>query len=115
MAYPEKDGVSAGCWSPAVRSLDVHWSAGVANHFFYLVAEGTGSQTHSCGVKATIQGLGPGAAAAIWYRALTVYLTADATFASARLATIQAASDLHGVSSPQVSVVKTAWKAVAVP
>jgi hypothetical protein len=32
---------SANCWVSNLRRLDVHYSSGVANHFFYLLAEGS--------------------------------------------------------------------------
>jgi zinc metalloprotease ZmpA len=114
MAFPEKDGESSGCWSPEVAWHDPHASAGVANHFFYLLSEGSGSQTHTCGTKGAVHGIGADAAAAIWYRALTVYFTADTSFSDARAATLRAASDLHGSSSKQVKAVAAAWRASGV-
>ena len=45
MDKPSKDGSSADCWSAGVGNLDVHYSSGVANHFFYLLAEGSGAKT----------------------------------------------------------------------
>ena len=47
MWRPNKDGSSADCWYSGVGSLDVHYSSGPANHFFYLLAEGTGTKTFS--------------------------------------------------------------------
>jgi len=41
MINPSSDGASADCFYPLVGLLDVHYSSGVANHFFYLLAEGT--------------------------------------------------------------------------
>ena len=40
-----KDGNSADYWSSSVGNLDVHYSSGVANHFAYLLAEGSGAKT----------------------------------------------------------------------
>jgi Zn-dependent metalloprotease len=45
MDKPSKDGGSADYWSSSVGSQDVHYSSGVANHFFYLLAEGSGAKT----------------------------------------------------------------------
>ena len=46
MDKPSKDGNSADCWSSSVGNLDVHYSSGVANHFAYLLAEGSGAEDH---------------------------------------------------------------------
>ncbi|PTT93437.1 peptidase M4 family protein, partial [Pelomonas sp. HMWF004] len=35
MIKPSSDGRSADCWYSGVGSLDVHYSSGVANHFFF--------------------------------------------------------------------------------
>jgi Zn-dependent metalloprotease len=115
MYYPEKDGTSAGCWSSSVGSLDVHYSSGVANHFFYLLAEGSSSAlTHVCNTGLTVTGIGKDSAAKIWYRALTVYMTSSTNYAGARAATINAANDLFGAGSPESTAVATAWSAVKV-
>ncbi len=45
MDKPSKDGASADSWSSSVGTKDVHYSSGVANHFFYLLSEGSGSKT----------------------------------------------------------------------
>lgn len=42
---PSMDGVSADSWSRSVGRLNVHYSSGVGNHFFYLLAEGSGAKT----------------------------------------------------------------------
>ena len=39
------DGSSPNCWSTNTKNLDVHYSSGVGNHFFYLLAEGSGAKT----------------------------------------------------------------------
>ena len=33
------------CWSRRLGNADVHYSSGVGNHFFYLLAEGSGAKT----------------------------------------------------------------------
>ena len=45
MDNPSLDGGSMNCWSSTVGNLDPHYSSGVGNHLFYLLAEGTGSKT----------------------------------------------------------------------
>jgi Zn-dependent metalloprotease len=114
MAHPERDGRSVGCWSPQIRELGVHYSSGVANHFFYLLAEGTGSETHTCNTGARFSGIGREDAARIWYRALTVYMTSTTDYRGARKATLEAADDLFGDDSDERKVVAQAWEAVKV-
>ena len=81
----------------------MHYSSGVANHFFYLLAEGSGAKTIS-GVAynsptcngSTVTGIGRDKPRKIWYRALTVYMTSTTNYAGARDATLNAARDLYG-------------------
>jgi zinc metalloprotease ZmpA len=112
MSDPKKDGRSANCWSSSVGSLDVHNSSGVANHFFYLLAEGSASSP-TCN-SSSVTGIGRSAAEKIWYRALTVYMTSGTKYAGARTATLSAASDLYGSTSTQYKAVAAAWSAVSV-
>lgn len=122
MIKPSVDGVSADCYYSTVGNLNVHYSSGVANHFFYLLAEGTtnGSPSPTCATGNTrvasglgsVTGIGRAKAEKIWYRALTTYMTAGTTFAAARTATINAANDLYGANSAESNAVATAWTAV---
>ncbi|GAA4123060.1 M4 family metallopeptidase [Knoellia locipacati] len=121
MDNPSSDGKSVNCWSSSVANLDVHYSSGVGNHFFYLLAEGSGAKTiggvaHSSTTcnGSTVTGIGRDAAAKIWYRALTVYMTSSTNYSGARAATIKAAGDLYGASSTQAATVAAAWDAVSV-
>jgi len=121
MDKPSMDGASQDCWSTATKRVDVHYSSGPANHYFYLLSEGSGAKTIN-GIAynsptcngSTITGIGHDAAAKIWYRALTVYMTSSTNYAGARVANINAATDLYGASSTQVAAVKAAWSAVSV-
>ncbi|MFC4784511.1 M4 family metallopeptidase [Nocardioides sp. MAHUQ-72] len=121
MDKPSLDGGSQDCYTTRTKSVDVHYSSGVANHYFYLLSEGSGAKTingiaynsPTCnGVAVT--GIGRDAAAKIWYRALTVYMTSSTNYAGARVANVNAATDLYGAGSTQVAAVKAAWTAVAV-
>jgi len=122
MDKPSKDGASADCWSSSVGNLDVHYSSGVANHFYYLLAEGSGAKTIN-GVSynsptcdaSTVTGIGRAAAEKIWYRALSVYMTASTNYTAARIATLNAAADLYGAGSPEQNGVDAAWHAVNIP
>jgi Zn-dependent metalloprotease len=121
MDKPSRDGSSVDCWSPTVATLDVHYSSGVANHFAYLLAEGSGAKTVN-GVAhnsptcdgSTVTGIGRDKLGAIWYRALTVYMTSSTTYAAARTATLNAAKDLYGDGSAEQAAVAAAWRAVSV-
>jgi zinc metalloprotease ZmpA len=118
MAQPSRDGASQDCYSPSTGSADVHYSSGVANHFFYLLSQGSGTGPYdsstTCAGAPAVTGIGNGAAEKIWYRALTVYMTSSTKYAQARTATINAANDLFGAGSAQASAVAAAWTAVNV-
>ncbi|HMB55663.1 MAG TPA: M4 family metallopeptidase [Arenimonas sp.] len=122
MFKPSLDGASPDCYTSTIGNLDVHYSSGVANHFFYLLAEGavvpagfnlTKSQL-VCNGNTAITGVGRDAAAKIWYRALTVYLTSSSKYTNARASTLKAATDLYGAGSAQYNAVAAAWSAVSV-
>ncbi|KAB1989746.1 M4 family metallopeptidase [Streptomyces triticiradicis] len=121
MDKPSKDGNSADCWSGSVGNLDVHYSSGVANHFAYLLSEGSGAKTVN-GVAydsptcngSTVTGIGHDKVGRIWYRALTVYMTSSTNYAGARTATLNAAKDLYGAGSTEYAAVAAAWSAVSV-
>ena len=121
MDNPIADGSSPNCYSSNTKNLDVHYSSGVGNHFFYLLAEGSGAKTiggvaHSSPTcnGSTVTGIGRDAAGKIWYRALTVYMTSSTNYAGARTATLNAARDLYGAGSVQQNTVAAAWSAVSV-
>ncbi|GAA2783043.1 M4 family metallopeptidase [Kitasatospora paracochleata] len=121
MDQPSKDTKSADCWSSSVGGLDVHYSSGVANHFAYLLAEGSGAKVIG-GVSynsptcngSTVTGIGRDKLGKIWYRALTVYMTSTTDYAGARTATLKAATDLYGAGSAEYAAVAGTWSAVAV-
>jgi zinc metalloprotease ZmpA len=117
MYKPSLDGASKDCWYSGIGSIDVHYSSGVANHFFYLLAEGSspagGPASPTCN-GSSISGIGRDAAGKIWYRALTVYMTSSTNYAGARQATLKAATDLYGAGSTQYNAVAAAWSAVSV-
>jgi len=122
MFKPSLDGASPDCYKGTIGSLDVHYSSGVGNHFFYLLAEGatvpsgfslTASQL-VCNGDTNAGKIGRDAAQKIWYRALTVYMTSNTSYAGARTATLKAAADLYGSTSTQYAGVASAWSAVGV-
>ncbi|GAA2428315.1 M4 family metallopeptidase [Streptomyces coeruleofuscus] len=121
MDKPSKDGDSKDAWSSSLGGLDVHYSSGPANHFFYLLSEGSGAKTIN-GVTydsptsngSTVTGIGRTKALQIWYKALTTYMTSTTKYAAARTATLNAASALYGASSTEYKAVAAAWSAVNV-
>ena len=82
----------------------VHINSGIPNNVFYLVAKGG---THHRGGSMT--GIGADKAAAIWYRALTSFMTSSTNFAGARTATLNAATALYGTGSTEYNAVCSAW------
>ncbi|GGM21709.1 hypothetical protein GCM10010129_77550 [Streptomyces fumigatiscleroticus] len=125
MDQPSKDasakGTSQDYWTTDTKKLDPHFSSGVANHFFYLLSEGSGarslnglaydSPTHD---GLPVAGIGLENATSVWYRALTRYMTSTTDYAGARTATLQAAADLFGPTSDAYEAVGNAWAAVNV-
>lgn len=98
-----------------------YFSSGIANHFFYLLAEGTvlGIPSRTCNpwdcrvatrTNQTLIGIGQNKAGWIWYRALTTYFTSDTDYYEAQVATLQAAKDMF--TDVEVKAVKDAWSAV---
>ncbi|MGO4458169.1 M4 family metallopeptidase [Streptomyces sp. M-16] len=121
MDKPSKDGGSADSWYSGVGNLDVHYSSGPANHWFYLASEGSGAKTvngvsynspTSDGLPVT--GIGRDKAQLIWYKALTTKFNSSTDYAGAREGTIAAATELYGAGSAEVKNVTDAWAAVNV-
>ncbi|MFI1156401.1 M4 family metallopeptidase [Streptomyces sioyaensis] len=119
---PSKDGKSPDFYKPGIGRLDnSHLAAGVANHFFYLLSEGSGkkvingttynSPTYD-GAKVT--GIGRDKAARIWYKALTTQFTSATDYKGARAGTLKAAAALYGKGSTAYRTVAKAWTAVHV-
>ncbi|MGD2107984.1 MAG: M4 family metallopeptidase [Phycisphaerae bacterium] len=68
----------------------VHSGSGIPNHAFAIMTDGKTFNGYA------VDGIGPIKAAAVWYRALTTYLTAASDFEAAYAALNQAATDLIG-------------------
>ncbi|MEW6367324.1 MAG: M4 family metallopeptidase [Acidobacteriota bacterium] len=109
MIKPSLDGQSPDAWSPALANIaDPHISAGPMNRAFYFMAQGASadpnSPAYSPYLPRGMAGIGNHNAARIWYRAMTVYLTKNATYLDARAACMMAAKDLYGRTSTAVAV-----------
>ncbi|MGV9936176.1 M4 family metallopeptidase [Streptomyces olivaceoviridis] len=121
MDKPSKDGASKDSWYSGIGGVDVHYSSGPANHFFYLLSEGSGAKVingvsynspTSDGLPVT--GIGRDKALQIWYRALTTKWTSTTNYAGARTGTLAAAGELYGTTSAEYKAVQDAWAGVGV-
>lgn len=109
MADPHNGGTSLSqpYWQPkSVSEMytgsedngGVHTNSGIVNHAFYLYATAVTKE------KAEL----------IFYKALTDYLTMTSTFIDLRIAVIQAATDVYGASSTEVTRAKEAFTSVGI-
>jgi thermolysin len=91
----------------------VHINSGIASHAFYLAIEGGTNRTSGL----SVQGIGAAnreQMEKVFYRAFTQLLPANARFATARAATLQAAQDLYPGNSAIANALTQAWTAVGV-
>ncbi|PEA55502.1 bacillolysin [Bacillus pseudomycoides] len=86
----------------------VHTNSSIINKAAYLLANGG---TH---YGVTVNGIGKDKVGAIYYRANTLYFTQSTTFSQARAGLVQAAADLYGANSAEVTAVKQSYDAVGV-
>ncbi|MFF1381806.1 M4 family metallopeptidase [Streptomyces sp. NPDC058308] len=121
MDKPSKDGASKDSWYSGVGNVDVHYSSGIANHFYYMLSEGSGAKVingvsydspTSDGLPVT--GIGRDKASLIWFKALTTKFTTTTNYAAARTGTLAAAGELYGTTSAEYKAVANAWAAVNV-
>jgi thermolysin len=91
----------------------VHINSGIPNHAFYLAI--AGGTNRVSGLSVTGVGLANiEQMEKVFYRAFTLLMPANSTFATARAATIQAARDLYSTNPAVVNAVTQAWTAVGV-
>ncbi|MEU5948609.1 proprotein convertase P-domain-containing protein [Micromonospora sp. NPDC047465] len=125
MYNPSLDGASHSCWSTTTKNIDVHYSSGVANHFYFMLAEGSGATPYGtspvCGTAPAVTGIGRAKAEKIWFRALDTYFTSNTSYVNttnpantARAYTLSATTDLYGLCSTEYKTVQAAWTAVNV-
>ena len=90
MIKPSADEKSSNCYYSGVADLNAHYSSGLANHFFYLLSQGT---TDGVPSKTCVQGdtkvasgfgtiveIGKNKASQIWYLALSAYMTSSTNY-----------------------------------
>jgi Zn-dependent metalloprotease len=118
MIDPSSDGMSPNWWYSGIEYLDVHYSSGPMNRFFYFLSQGASSDAtshaYSPYLPGGMAGVGNDKAARIWYTAMTEWLTPVARYADARVAGIAAATELYGDGSPEVQAVRNAFAAINV-
>lgn len=111
-AYGDPDHYSRRYIGPQDNG-GVHINSGIANQAFYLAIEGGTNRTSGLAVT------GVGATnreqmERVFYRAFTLLLPANASFAQARAATVQVARELYGAGGAVERAVTQAWTAVGV-
>lgn len=111
MNDPKLDGLSLDYYTDYKSSTDVHYSSGIPNLVFYLLSQGGIHPRGRSNINVT--GIGIAKAAQIFYKANTSLFTSQSTFAAAKTATEQAASQL-GYSAAEIASVTAAWQAVGV-
>jgi len=118
MIDPASDGMSPNWWYSGIEYLDVHYSSGPMNRFFYFLSQGApsdaASPAYSPYLPGGMAGVGNDKAARIWYTAMSEWLTPVARYADARVAGIAAATELYGDGSPEVQAVRNAFAAINV-
>lgn len=95
--YDQPDNMS-NYYNTTSDNGGVHTNSGIPNKAGYIIAQ-------SIGCAKTAQ---------IYYRALTSYMTTTTNFLGARNALIQAATDLYGASSTEVTTIGNAYDTVGV-
>ncbi|GAA3375893.1 M4 family metallopeptidase [Streptomyces sannanensis] len=121
MDKPSKDSRSKDYWYSGIGSVDVHYSSGPANHFFYLLSEGSGAKTVN-GVSydsptvdgLPVTGIGRDKAELIWFKALTTKWGSSTNYAGARAGTEAVAAALYGTASAEYKSLQDAWAAIGV-
>ncbi len=118
MYNPNLDGSSDTCWTSATPGKDPHYSSGPGNHFYFMLAEGSGATAYGtspvCGGAPAVTGIGRDKASKIWYRALDVSFTSTESYAKARVDTLAAAAFLYTQCGTEYKAVQAAWNAVTV-
>ncbi|WP_326823372.1 M4 family metallopeptidase [Streptosporangium sp. NBC_01639] len=118
MHKPSQISGHPDCYSSSVPNLEVHAGAGVQNHWFYLLSQGTnptnGQPVSPTCNSSTVTGVGIQKAGQIFMGALQRKTTAW-THLLVRKASLEAAIQLFPGSCAEFNTTKAAWAAVNVP
>ena len=97
-------------WDP---NGECHNNDGPFIYWYYLLCQG-GSGTNDIGNAWNVTGITMAEAKLIAFRGSTVYFTQNTAYADARIAMIEAATDLYGACSQELAATTNAWYAVGV-
>ncbi|WP_067177804.1 M4 family metallopeptidase [Microtetraspora niveoalba] len=119
--YMHKPSLISGnpdCYSSSVPPMEVHAGAGIQNHWFYLLAEGSnptnGNPVSPTCNSSTVTGIGIQKAGKVFMGALN-RKTSTWTHSLVRKASLEAAIQLFPGSCAEYNATKAAWNAVNVP
>ncbi|MBM7774212.1 Zn-dependent metalloprotease [Actinokineospora baliensis] len=107
------------CYGPNMNNIEVHDGAGPANHFFYLMAEGSApvgkpASPICAGGPTSVQGMGIRDAGKVWMRALMLKKPSW-NYTDARVASLTAVRQVFPGDCAKFTTVRNAWNAVSVP
>ncbi len=118
MIKPSKDGRSPDAWTPALGTIDVHYSSGPMNRAFYFLSQGSSAvetdESYSKYMPKGMKGIGNDKAIRIWYKAVSAYMTPSANYADARSACLRAAKDIYPNDPDVLNAVVNAFAAINV-
>jgi zinc metalloprotease ZmpA len=107
----------SNCYSSSTPGSEVHSAAGPGNHWFYLLAQGSGGNGQPASPTcngSSVTGVGIQAAIKIMYNAMLLK-TSSSSYGKYRVWTLQAAKNLNPGNCTQFNAVKAAWNAVSLP
>jgi Zn-dependent metalloprotease len=115
---PSLDGMSPDAWYYGMGMIDVHYSSGPGNHFFFFLSKGAStdpqSLTYSPYLPQGMTGISLDKATRIWYKALSEHFTSTTDYHAARVGCLQAATELYGAASAEYAAVENAFAAINV-
>lgn len=118
MFMPSLDGTSPDAWFYGMDLLDVHYTSGPGNRFFFFLAEGAdanpASYAYSPYLPGGMAGIGLDKATRIWYKSITEQFTSSTDYRKAREGALLAAAALYGAGSAEVAAVENAFAAINV-
>ncbi|RJQ76775.1 M28 family peptidase [Pseudonocardiaceae bacterium YIM PH 21723] len=118
MYDPKSDGKSPNCWSSTIGNLDVHYSAGPQNLWFYALSEGSNPAGKPaaafCSAGTQFAGIGVKKAGQLFLAGLQ-RKTSSWNYANGRKAMLQAAKDTFPGSCEEFNAAKAAFDAIKVP